>query len=189
MRFFLLLTAALAVPCFAAPEATTLALERQLPSSTEVGIPDVVTFVADGEVIPAPAPTIGGKLLDLVTSPTGLGTIATIVLGALGGLLGTNEIRRRRVALGVFHAFHIVEDIGAEIPGDDAFDKVARGLKAADDYLVANGWRPLKPGEQQVAKLGFQSLNGASKLAEKVQTAALEAALPAEPTQPVPQSP
>lgn len=116
----------------------------------------------------SPAPTIGGKLLELVTSPAGLGTIATVVMGALGALLGSNEIRRRRVALGVFHAFHIVEDIGAEIPGDDAFDKVARGLKAVDDYLKANGWRPLKPGELEVAKLGFQSLNGASKLAEKV---------------------
>lgn len=187
MRLFHLaaLAVLLAAPAFAAPEATTLALERPLPSSAEVGIPDVVTFVGDGEVIPAPAPTIGGKLVELITSPTGLGTIATVVLGAIGALMGTNEIRRRRVALAVYHAFHIVEDLSKETD-TTVDDKIAAGLKAADEYLIANGWRALKPGEQPVAKLGFKSLNGASALAEKVQTAALEAAVTPAP---VPQSP
>lgn len=127
-------------------------------------------FEVLGDVATKP-PTLGDKLTALVTSEAGLGTIATIVLGALGGILGTNEIRRRRVALGVYHAFHIVEDLSKETD-NTVDDKIAAGLKAADDYLRANGWRALKPGELEVAKLGFQSLNGASKLAEKVAAAA-----------------
>lgn len=119
------------------------------------------------------------QLTDLLFSSGGIATIVTVLFSVVA-MLVTSEVRRRQVALAVYHAFHIVEDIAAETPGTDALDKVAAGLKSADDYLKANGWRPLKDGEQAVAKLGFTSLNGASKLAEKVQTAALKAAVPVE---------
>lgn len=126
---------------------------------------------------PSTAPTIFSQLGDLLFSGGGIATMVTVLFTIIA-MLVTSEVRRRQVALAVYHAFHIVEDIAAETPGTDALDKVAAGLKSADDYLKANGWRPLKPGEQAVAKLGFTSLNGASKLAEKVQAAAIEATAP-----------
>lgn len=118
-------------------------------------------------------PSIGQSILSLVLSPAGIGTLGALIATVLGAVVGTNEVRRRRVALGVYHAFHIVEDIGKEIPGDDAFDKVAIGLAKVDEFCRANGWRPLQPNEQEIAKLQFSALNGASKLAEKVAAAAL----------------
>ncbi len=170
-RFFAVLAVA---AILAAPIASATAFELN-PLVLRAGEPEV-----------APAPSIGSKVLELITSPTGLGTIVTVVMGVLGGILSTNEIRRRRVALGTYHAFHIVEDLSKETE-NTIDDKVAAGLKALDEYMIANGWRALKPGEQPLAKLGFQSLNGASKLAEKVATEALKATAPAAPA--VPPSP
>lgn len=118
------------------------------------------------------------QLTDLLFSNGGLATVVTVLFSVVGMLI-TTEVRRRRVALAVYHAFHIVEDASTELGPNAIIDKVSSGLRAADDYLKANGWRALKPGEQAVAKLGFTSLNGASKLAEKVQAAAIEAAAPA----------
>lgn len=128
------------------------------------------------EVLGPAAPTLGSQLLAMVASPAGIGGISAIVATVLGLIFGANEVRRRRVALGVYHAFHIVEDAAAETDGEDALDKVAAGLKAVDQYMVANGWRPLKPGEQVVAKLGFSSMNGKDKIDEKVSAAAMIAA-------------
>ena len=175
----LLLLAVASLPAAAAPPDD--ALDKLVLAA---GVPAPTFALAQAEPVPAPvvapAPTVGAKLLELVTTPSGLGTIVMLVFGALGGLLGTNEVRRRRVALGVYHAFHIVEDLSKETE-TTVDDKIAAGLKAADEYLVANGWRPLKPGEVAVAKLGFSALNGASKLAEKVQANAIEAASPVPP--------
>lgn len=104
-------------------------------------------------------------LLSLLT-PTNiawaLGAAATLA----GGLTWFSKDRKRRVALAVYHAFHIVEDIAAETEGEDAFDKAAVGLQKADEFLVANGWRPLKPGEQTVAGLTFKSMNAQKAQAE-----------------------
>lgn len=121
----------------------------------------------------APGPTAGQRMLELLMSPAGMGIVGGIVTAVLG-LFGfntasaVNERRRLRVAQGASIAFHVVEDIGAMIDGEDGFDKVARGLKEVDAWFVANGWRPLKPGEQERVKAQFQAMNGASKLAEKV---------------------
>lgn len=84
MRLPLLLILALSLPTFALapPEATTLALERPLPSSTEVGIPGVVEFVDAGEVIPAAPPASSPKVLELV-----LQYLVAPLLPVLGGLL------------------------------------------------------------------------------------------------------
>jgi hypothetical protein len=116
-------------------------------------------------------PSLGQRILDMLFSKESFATIV-LVLGGLLGKLGWDEVRRRRVALGVYHAFHIVEDLAAETE-NKIDDKVAEALKQVDAYLLASGWRPLKPGEQEVAKLGFTSLNGASKLVEKVQANAI----------------
>jgi hypothetical protein len=97
-------------------------------------------------------------------------------------------VRRRRIALAAYHAFHVVEDLAAETT-TTADDKVAAGLQALDAYLLANGWRPAKAGEQEVAKLEFQALNGEAKAEEKVRTnaavAAAEATTATAPTPPV----
>src|SRR5688572_590680 len=100
------------------------------------------------------------EVLKALLTPANIAIAVSGAVGLLGLLLGGAEVRRRRVALAVYHAFHIVEDIGREKVGDDVFDKAAAGLKAADDYMKANGWRALKPGEQEVALLGFKSLHG-----------------------------
>lgn len=127
------------------------------------------------------APGIGQHLLDLVLSPAGLAMGIGAVGSVLGIIFGVNAVRRRRVALGVYHAFHVVEDLAAETEGEDALDKATAGLKALNEWMVANGWRPLKPGEEVVAKLGFTALNGQTKLAEKAAAAAVEAASPPAP--------
>jgi hypothetical protein len=115
------------------------------------------------------------KLLELILSPSGLVTAVGLVLTGLSFLLGSSEVRRRRVALATYHAFHIVEDMDTE-RADAKLDKAVEGLKAADDWMKAHGWRPLKPGEQEVAKLGFQALHGEDKVELARATAALTAA-------------
>jgi hypothetical protein len=96
-------------------------------------------------------------LLSLFSNP--LTYVAAIGM-ALGFVLGPSAVRRRRVALAVFHAFHVVEDIDAELgPENTKLDKAVAGLKAANDWMLANGWRPLKEAEQERAKLEFKSLN------------------------------
>ena len=171
----------LSLPAIAAPPPPDIVDELVLAGATPAPSFALAQVPEQPAPVVAPASTIGSKLLELVTTPSGLGTIVMLVFGALGGVLGTNEVRRRRVALGVYHAFHIVEDVSKETE-TTVDDKIAAGLKAADEYLVANGWRPLKPGEVAVAKLGFSALNGASKLAEKVQAGAIEAASARPPT-------
>lgn len=172
MRLSLLAFVALslAAPAFAAPPvATTLALERELPKSTEVGIPDVVTFVADGEVIPAapPASSVLSGFFSQFLTPQGIASIVLTVLGLVAGALGLTALRKRQIAIVTQHAFHGVEDFSATTE-NTIDDKVAAGLRIADEWMRAQGWRPLKPGEAEVVKLGFTALNGATKLAEKV---------------------
>jgi len=132
--------------------------------------------VLDQPVANAAAPGIGTQILNMLLSPSGIATAVSLIFAGLGLVLGTSEVRRRRVALAVHHGFLIAEDIAAETPGQDVVDKIAAALKAADDYALANGWRALKPGEQARAKLEFTSLNGAQKVAEKVAVNAMAAA-------------
>lgn len=135
------------------------------------------TMLAQGDAAPAPAPVqgIGDKLLELA-SPGTVGTVASLILGALGGLAFLTMRRKKLVALASYYAFHIVEDIGNEIDGEDGFDKTARYLQKVDEYMRANGWRPLKPGEVEVAKLQASALHGAEVAKAKVAVAAAEAA-------------
>lgn len=176
MKRIFLLTALLSLSASAVPTSAPPVDELALSSAREAP-PFQLTALADSENGATPAPGVGQQLLDLLFSEKGLGLLAVIV-GALGTIIGTTEIRRRRIALAVYHAFHVVEDVSKETE-TTADDKVAAGLKALDAYLLANGWRPAKPGEQEVAKLGFTALNGAAAAAVKAQTKAiLEASKP-----------
>lgn len=134
-----------------------------------------VDIPAAPEVLGPVAPNVGSTLLNMLLSPAGIGGLATLIGGVLALVFGANEVRRRRVAMAVYHAFHVVEDISKETD-TDVDDKVAAGLKALDAYMLANGWRALKPGEVELAKLGFSALNGSEKVQTKIQAAAIEAA-------------
>jgi hypothetical protein len=86
-----------------------------------------------------------------------------ILMALVGALVGSGVVRRRRVALAIFHAYHIVEDIGAEQEGEDNFDKAAAVLAKADEWMRANGWRALKPNESERAELQAASLAGQAR--------------------------
>lgn len=111
------------------------------------------------------------SLIDQLLTPGGIATIVTVLGGVLGLLLGPSAVRKRRVALGVYLAYQVVNDIDAE-RGDEALDKPKEGLRALNDYMTAQGWRPLKPGEKDAALLGFQALHGEEKQRVKVQAEA-----------------
>ena len=137
------------------------------------------------------------SILDALLTPTTIGIALGAVTGAIGLFAGgtwLTERRKRRIALGAYHAFHVVEDIAAEDPAENLVDKAAKGLEVIDTWMKANGWRPLKPGEQALVKLQFSALHGEQKAEEKVQgqalsvalgavaaTAAVEAAVPTTP--------
>lgn len=116
------------------------------------------------------------KLIEDFLTPGGVATALGVALSLVGGLVWLTTRRKRIVGLAAYHAFHIVEDIGNELEGEDGFDKTARYLKELDAWLLANGWRPLKPGEVSVAKMEAQMLHGEQIARTKVAVAAAEAA-------------
>lgn len=151
----LLALATLSLPSFAS-------LEHPLPTSTEVGIPDVVLL--SGEAIPAEqVPTAGsvlGSFFSQFLTPSGIASIVVTVLGLVGGAMGLSAVRKRQIAIVTQHAFHGVEDFAATTE-NTIDDKVAVGLRIADEWMRAQGWRPLRPDEQAVVKLGFNAMHGA----------------------------
>lgn len=118
---------------------------------------------------------LGTQLLGFVLSPGGVVSLIAVLGTVLGLILGPSVIRRRRLAKGIYHSFHIAEDLHAEMPENATITKVQTALQALDQYMVANGWRELTPGEQALAKLGFSSLHGEDKVAEKLAVAAAQA--------------
>lgn len=117
-------------------------------------------------------------ILDMVFSKEAIGLLLASGLPFLAKFI-VGAVRRRNIALGTYYVFHIVEDIADAITDgsttDKVFDKAAEGLKQFDNYMKANGWRPLKPGEQEVALLKFKALHGEDIVAEKLAVAVAEA--------------
>lgn len=111
------------------------------------------------------------QLVSLALSEKGLATLGVFTLSALALVLGEGAVRRRRVALAMYHAFHVVEDLAAECRETGrAFpflDKASAGLRFADDWMRSNGWRALKPKEQGRAQLAFKSMHGETKAAQR----------------------
>lgn len=136
------------------------------------------------DTAPAAGPSVLQTLAAQFLTPTGIATIVGTIASIIFGLWKLTDLRRKQLAQGVYHAFHFVEDLSVTTE-NTIDDKVAAGLKALDDYFRANGWRPLKPGEAELAKLGFTALNGETKVAEKLAVAAAkakdEAAVPPAP--------
>lgn len=123
---------------------------------------------------------VSSSILDALLTPTTISIALGAVTGAIGLFAGgtwLTERRKRRIALGAYHAFHVVEDIAAEDPAENLVDKAAKGLEVIDSWMKANGWRALKPGEQALVKLQFSALHGEQKAEEKVQEQALSVAL------------
>lgn len=110
-------------------------------------------------------------LLDLVFSKDALAVALPVVLGFLAKLI-TTAVRKRNVAQVAFHAFHIVEDLADDVTDggklDKALDWTKEILKAADDYCKAQGWRDLKPWEQNAVVLAAKSLSGQALVAASV---------------------
>lgn len=152
-----------------------------------------IAALADVPGAAVAAPSLVDGFLAALFTPGGLATVAGTLVSILA-LIGVNtEVRRRRVALAVYHAFHVVEDIDNE-RNDATLDKAVAGLAAVDRYMVANGWRPLHPGEQLVAEMGFKALNGVAAAQEKLQRAvssndALAVAMMNAPREPDTKSP
>lgn len=128
-------------------------------------------------VDPLPAPSIGSTLLGFL-SPEGVGGVIALILTAIGGFQFFTAKRKKLVAMASYYAFHIVEDIGNEIEGEDGFDKTAKYLQKVDAYMVAQGYRPLKPGEVEVAKLLASAAHGQEVAKAKVLVAAAEQSRP-----------
>lgn len=106
--------------------------------------------------------------LTWLADPAHLTMLVGPALGLLGGLSFMSARRRKLVALATYHAYHVVEDLTAQGLLPAGATKVQAGLQAADQWMAANGWRELKPGEQEVAKLSFSAMHGAALLAQKV---------------------
>lgn len=121
--------------------------------------------VALAQAAPAAAPGIGSQVLAFVlahlTATVVVGTILPALLTFGGHYL--SDRRKRQVATGVYYAAHIAADIDAELaPGGakNTADKVAAYLQQTDAWLLAHGWRPLKPGEQAAAALQAKAMVG-----------------------------
>lgn len=160
------LSLALSLPAAAAPTPDTV---DELVLSAATPAPSF----ALAQVEPAaPTPSVLGEFAKQFLTPTGIASAVLTVLGLIAGAAGLSAQRKRQVAIVTEHAFHAVEDFAAttETPIDD---KVALGLRKADEWMRAQGWRPLKPGEVEVVKLGFEAINGSTKVAEKIAEAAV----------------
>jgi len=140
------------------------------------------TALADGQTSAAGS-AISSAVLQFLVEHLTAALFASALVAALpfiGGYL--SDRRKKQVATAAFHAFHIVEDIRAECDKNSkAFEyasKVEAGLAQVDKYMVANGWRPLRPGEEALAKLQFSSLNAQDNARKELAAAAASVVLP-----------
>lgn len=156
LSLFLSLPAAAAPP---PPDVCELVLAAGTPAPTFA--------LAQAEPAPVVAPSVLGEFAKQFLTPQGIASVVLTVLGLIAGVAGLSAQRKRQIAIVTEHAFHGVEDFAATTE-TTVDDKVAAGLKIADEWMKAQGWRPLKPNEAEVVKLGFSALNGQTKVAEKV---------------------
>lgn len=134
-------------------------------------------FLAQSHLLAGTRPLFGAIDVSGLFTAGNIAVAVGILLTAIFSFVKLRADRKRLIASIAHHAYLTVEDLDAQ--GALHIPKVEAGLKAADEWAVKNGWRPLDPGEQQVAQLQFTALNGAAKQAEKVAAnAVLKAAAP-----------
>jgi hypothetical protein len=119
-----------------------------------------VVALAQDVVISPPAPWWQSLLGSLP-----IATVVAVIFGALG-LLNLSNKRKQIVAMVAKHAYNVVNDID-HVRGDEKLDKVVEGLRQADEWMKANGWRLLSAEEQALVKMQFSAMHGA-ELAAKV---------------------
>jgi hypothetical protein len=134
--------------------------------------------VLAAEVAPAPGPSF------LAEAASFIGDHLGGLVGLLGLLFSTPFVashldakRKRQIALAVYHGYHIAADTDAELaPGGakSTADKITAVLKAADDFMRANGWRPIKGDDtaSDTAAALVKSLAGQAKVAVDATTKA-----------------
>lgn len=104
--------------------------------------------------------------LELLLQPATIALVLSTVAAILVSLKVLDEKRKNYVATATSIAFNVVNDIVAmrkKQGAEGAFEKVAAGLKVANDWMQSNGWKPLSESEQKVVEIGFQALNGQEK--------------------------
>lgn len=111
---------------------------------------------------------------DKWATPGGIGFALSLILGAVGAVFVRKEVWRRRIAKAIYRGFQVCNDVDEEL-GTTTLDKPLIALKAANEWMLANGWRKLTPEEEALAKLEFQRLHGEEKQAVGVLTEALSA--------------
>ena len=147
-------------------------LRLSLAACLAILLVPALALAADGSGVVSSI--LSGLLTDEVIGASIAGLL--LVFGGLLTRLVTTAVRRRNVAIAVRHAYAAVEEIARLDERDNALDKVSAGLKELDKYLLANGWRPATEQEQQVARLEFTAISGASHAAVKASTQAIAAA-------------
>jgi len=130
------------------------------------------------------APAAPNPILSFLSSGSTIAGIVATVFAVVFGFWKLADVRKKQLSIVFHHAYLAVADLAATTEGEDALDKVAAGLKAADEYAVANGWRALSEAEKARAKLSFSAQHGAEVLATKIATAAAVAGAPVAPTVP-----
>lgn len=171
MRFLLAVTALLSLPVTTGyafeldDEETALAMLEQRRAS------EPVVDAALWQVAPLPS-SRSSAALDRFLSPSGI----LSVLGGLGGLTGLvawlTQRRKKFIAYAIHHGFMIAENAGIEDDEEDSkVDKAAIALKAIDEWMLKNGWRPLTPEEKLIAELQLQAKHGEEVAKAKVQAA------------------
>lgn len=132
-----------------ADDVATMAVYHATPAITLVDAEVPNTLGPTNPVLAAAASFLGDHL----------GTLLTFLLSipAVSALLSVRN--KRRLSLAVYHAFHVVEDMDDDESVAGKLDKEKAGLKVVNDYMLAHGWRAPKPGELEVAKMEFKSLN------------------------------
>lgn len=131
------------------------------------------------------APAAPNPILAFLSSGSTIAGIVATIFTVVFGFWKLVDLRKKQLSIVFHHAYLAVADLAATTEGEDALDKVSAGLKAADEYAVANGWRKLTEAEQAKAKLSFSAQHGAEVLATKIATAAAAAGAPVVPPTPL----
>jgi hypothetical protein len=97
--------------------------------------------------------------MENIFSAGAIQVILGVITSALAVFKILNVVRKKNIATAIYHTYHIVEDIAAADKSENGIDKTAAALKTIDQWMAAQGWRPLKPGEQALAKMAWSSMH------------------------------
>jgi hypothetical protein len=179
-------TAALAEPAPPPPLVMATAAAPALDALRGASLAQVAA--PSPAAIPAAHPGLLDQALQFGLDHAGQGMLA--LLGILGTQTVLTAVRKRRIALATYHAFHMVEDLVDECEAENKsfpyLNKAKAGLAMLDEYMRTQGWRPAKPGEQAAAQLDFKSMNAQLNLKRELAAQAASVVLPTPAPSPAP---